>query len=467
MVSESLPGIMANTRNIRGGVGAASVPARGDSVSLVVRGAVWIGLFVGICVAPLVFAAIGLTGPGRGFGTEFSAALGFVGLALMGLEFALVARFRNVAAPFGTDALVQFHRQIGLVGLVFVLVHVALSAEWEMALKFGSEATPWRVRFGAISTVALLALVASSLWRLRLRLSYEWWHLLHAVLAVVVIVAALVHVILVDYYINSLWKQALWVVMSAAFVALLVWVRIGKPLTLRRRPWTIERVTPERGETTTLTLRPVGHPGFRFRPGQYAWIVVDRSPFSLTQHPFSFSSNGESEGAIDISIKALGDFSNTVADLDPGATVYVDGPHGVFSPDQYEGPGFCLIAGGVGVTPMMSMLRAFAARGERRPVVAFVANRDWDDATFREDLDDLAAELDVRIVHAIGDPLPGWNGERGRIDADMLRRHLPPGANRWQFFVCGPNPMMDAMEDALIEFDVLPDRIHTERFDWV
>lgn len=436
-------------------------------MSLVLRGALWIGLFIGGCVAPLVFAAIGVTGPGRGFETEFSAALAFVGLALMGLEFVLVARFRNIAAPFGTDALVQFHRQIGLVGLAFVLIHVALSAEWHMVLDSGSETTPWHVRFGAVSAAALLALIASSLWRLRLRLSYEWWHLLHAVLAVVAIVAALVHVILVDYYLNSLWKQALWVVMSGAFVTLLAWVRIGKPLMLRRRPWTIERVTPERGDTTTITLRPDGHRGLQFHPGQYAWIVVDRSPFSLTQHPFSFSSSGESLGPIDISIKALGDFSGTVADLAPGTTVYVDGPHGVFSPDHHEGPGFCLIAGGVGITPMMSMLRAFAARGERRPIVAFVANRDWDGVTFREELDELTGELDVRIVHAIDDPPSDWRGEHGRVDADMLRRHLPPGAHRWQFFACGPNPMMDAMEDALLALDVSPDRIHTERFGWV
>jgi predicted ferric reductase len=436
-------------------------------VRLVVRGALWIGLFIGICIAPLVFAAVAVTGPGRGFRTEFSAALGFVGLALMGLEFVLVARFRGVAAPFGTDALVQFHRQIGLVGLVFVLVHVGLSAQWDMVLNRGSQSTPWRVWFGAISTAALLALIASSVWRKRLRLSYEWWHAVHAVLAVVVIVAAVVHIILVDYYLNSFWKQALWVVLAAAFVALVVWVRVVKPSILRRRPWSIARVTPERGATTTLTLRPDGHRGFRFHPGQYAWIVVDRSPFSLTQHPFSFSSSGQVEGPLDISIKALGDFTNTVAGLEPGTRVYVDGPHGVFSPDHHEGPGFGLVAGGVGITPMMSMLRAFAARGERRPVVVFDANRHWDDVTFREELDELTEALDVRIVHAIEDPPLGWEGERGRIDAEMLRRHLPPGASRWQFFACGPNAMMDAMEDALVALGVSPDRIHTERFDWV
>src|SRR5262249_39319341 len=151
----------------------------------------------------------------------------------------------------------------------------------------------------------------------------------------------------------------------------------------------------------------------------------------------------------------------------PGTNVYVDGPHGVFSPDHYEGPGFCLIAGGVGITPMMSMLRAFAARGEPRPIVVFDANRRWDDVTFREELDELTAVLDLRVVHAIGDPPPGWEGERGRVDEDMLRRHLPPSASRWQFFACGPNAMMDAMEDALAALGVSPDRVHTERFDWV
>ena len=436
-------------------------------MSRVLRGALWIGVFISVSVAPLVFAAIGFSGSGRGFATEFSVALGFVGLALMGLEFALVARFRAVAAPFGTDALVQFHRQIGLIGLVFVLVHVALSAEWDMVLSLDPASTPWRVRIGAVSVAALVALIVTSLWRHRLRLSYEWWHLLHAVFAVVAVAAALVHVLLVDYYINSLWKQALWIAMSAAFVAVLVWVRIGKPLTLLRSPWTIERVTPERGETTTITVRPEGHRGFQFDPGQYAWIVVDRSPFSLTQHPFSFSSSGEAEDEIDISIKALGDFTNTVADLEPGARVYVDGPHGVFTPDAYQGPGYCLIAGGVGVTPMVSMLRAFAERDERRPVVVFIANKDWDDATFREELEEMTERLDVKVVHTISNPPPDWRGETGRIDAEMLRRHLPPRSERWQYFVCGPNPMMDAMEVALVAIGVAPELVHTERFDWV
>jgi len=109
-----------------------------------------------------VFAVIGMTAAGRGFWTEFSAALGFVGLSLLGVEFALVARVRSVAAPFGTDALVQCHRQIGLVGLGLVVVHVAISADVRLVARFYDPATAWRVRFGLLALVALILLIASS-----------------------------------------------------------------------------------------------------------------------------------------------------------------------------------------------------------------------------------------------------------------------------------------------------------------
>jgi predicted ferric reductase len=60
--------------------------------------------------------------------------------------------------------------------------------------------------------------------------------------------------------------------------------------------------------------------------------------------------------------------------LEPGTTVYVDGPHGVFSIDQDEGPGFGLLAGGVGIAGLISTLRTMADRNDVRPVVLFYAN---------------------------------------------------------------------------------------------
>jgi predicted ferric reductase len=433
----------------------------------VVRGISWLGIFIGICVAPLVFALMSTHRAGQGFWTDFSVALGFLGLALMGIEFALVARVKPVSEPFGTDALIDFHRQIGYVGLAFVLVHVALSAEWKMVKAFTPAETPARVLFGALAAAALVVLVGTSVWRRKLRLSYEAWQILHAVLAVIAVVAALVHVLLVNYYVDSVWKQVLWSLMTAAFVWVLVWARLLRPLRIRRRPWMVERITPERDSTTVLTLRPAGHDGLQFDPGQFAWITVGRSPFSVTSHPFSFCSSAETNGNVEVAIKAAGDFSSSVANLEPGTEVYVDGPHGVFSIDEYEGAGFCLIAGGVGIAPALSMLETLADRGDVRPVVLFAGNRNWDSIIFRDRVEELTSRLNLKVVHALEDPPPHWTAETGYLNADILARHLPAGFQRFQFFACGPNAMLDAVETALVQIGTPADRIHTERFDWV
>ena len=433
-------------------------------MTLAVRAVYGVLAYIGVVMAPLVFAAIGGSNPGHSFWTNFSVALGFVGLAMMGLEFALVARFQPVAAPFGQDTLLQLHRQLGYVGLAFVVVHVALSANWgQIGDVFGAPALVW---FGGAAVVAVAALVITSVWRLRLRLSYELWHSVHTVLALVAVVGALAHVYFVDEYVSTLWKRLLWALMSAAFVSLLVWVRLIKPRAMRDRPWRLERVGHERGRTTTLTLRPPDGARFRFDPGQFAWFAFGRSPFALTKHPFSFSSSAESD-TVELAVKALGDFTSRAHELEPGTAVYVDGPHGVFSMDQDEGPGFVFLAGGVGIAGLISMLRTMADRGDVRPAVLIYANREWDAVAFRDELERLEGRMNLTVVHVVEEPPNDWTGETGYVTAEILSRHLPREYRRFQYFICGPAPMMDAVEHALLALDVPGERVHTERFDMV
>jgi predicted ferric reductase len=236
---------------------------------------------------------------------------------MMGLEFALAARFRPLAAPFGQDALLQFHRQIGYVGLAFILIHFAISARWSALTLGNALAAPLLVWFGMAALLALIILIVISAWRRPLRLSYEVWHIMHTVLALVLVVGALLHVFFVDEYVGSLWKQILWGLMSGAFMGLLVWVRLVKPRTALTRPWRLERVVAERGETTTLALKPPPAAKFRFEPGQFAWFAIGRSPFSITQHPFSFASSAERD-EVELAVKALGDFTYRAGELEPG-----------------------------------------------------------------------------------------------------------------------------------------------------
>jgi predicted ferric reductase len=435
-------------------------------VTLAARAVFWVIAYLGVVIAPLVFAAIGGSDADHGFWTNFSVALGFVGLAMMGLEFALVARFKPVAAPFGQDGLLQFHRQIGYVGLALVLVHVAISARWEALTLVNAVTAPALVWFGMAAVLALIVLVATSAWRRPLRLSYERWHAAHTALAVVAVVGALGHVYFVDEYVSTLWKQALWGLMSAAFVALLVWVRVIKPRAMRDESWRLERIGSERGQTTTLALSPPDGAGFRFDPGQFAWFGFGGSPFSLTRHPFSFSSSAERD-EVEIAVKALGDFTSGVHELSPGTAVYVDGPHGVFSTDQDEGPGFGFIAGGVGIAGLLSMVRTMADREDVRPAILIYANSDWEGVAFREELKRLEGRMNLDVVHVLERPPENWTGETGYVTPELLSRHLPRGYRRLQFFICGPVPMMDAAETALVELGVPAERVHTERFDMV
>jgi predicted ferric reductase len=235
---------------------------------------------------------------------------------------------------------------------------------------------------------------------------------------------------------------------------------------VRDDPWRLERVGSERGQTTTLALSPPDGAGFRFDPGQFAWFGFGGSPFSLTRHPFSFSSSAERD-EVEIAVKALGDFTSGVHELDPGTTVYVDGPHGVFSMDQDEGPGFGFIAGGVGIAGLLSMVRTMADREDVRPAVLIYANGDWEGVAFRDELERLEARMNLNVVHVLERPPENWAGETGYVTAELLSRHLPRGYRRFQFFICGPSPMMDAAETALVELGVPAERVHTERFDMV
>jgi predicted ferric reductase len=435
-------------------------------------GLAWVVLYLLLCLAPLVLAVGQDRPPSRSFLVEFSVALGFVGLSILTLQFALIARFKAVAAPFGIDVLQQYHVQITFVGLAFALAHPVLLfvADSKYLPLLNLATAPWRARFAFISVVALLVLVGLSVWRRALHLSYEWWQATHGLLAVIVVLFALLHASLVGYYVTGLLRRVVYDGYIGTLILLLVWIRLVSPLIRLRRPWRVVRVDADRGGTSTLVIEPVGHQGFRFDPGQFGWIAVGRSPFAITQHPFSFSSAADPPpgGPVAMTIKAAGDFTKTVPDVTPGTRVYLDGPHGVFSMDRRQAPGYVFIAGGVGVTPLYSMLLTMREREDVRPVTLFYASATWDDVVFRDELAELSESMpNLRVVHVLERPPEGWTGESGYITPDVLRRHLPSQYRRYEYLICGSSVMMDAMEKALTEVGVPFRQVSTERFDMV
>jgi predicted ferric reductase len=429
-------------------------------MGLMASGVLWIGLYIHLVMLPLAVGAP--MGPG--------AACGYMALTIMILELSLISKIRPVASVFGQDALLRFHRRMGIAAAGLALVHAAIMMtagyplEW---LNPFTEGNPWAMRFGVIGGMAVLALIGLSLGRKTLHISYNWWQRTHGTLADAAIAVSFAHILLFDGYSSSGPMRILLICYGGAAVCLRVWFRVIRPLRIWSRPWEVVANIAEHGATHTLVLRPAGHEGFVFEPGQFAWLSTAKTPFHADNHPISMSSAAPDRhgGTVAFSIKKLGDWSGeTVPALPVGHKVWVDGPHGVFTADRAQGPGYVLIGGGSGIAPLFSMCETFAARGDRRPVVLFFAGRDEESLTFRERLAALEKEANLRVVYVLEHPPPDWRGERGLVTAEILGRHLPPQYKRFQFFVCGPEPMMDAVEDALAALGVPARQIHTERF---
>lgn len=426
----------------------------------------WVSLYLLVVLGPVFLMLAPPVPSGRGFWLELSVALGFVGLTQIAVQFVLIARFKRVTAPYGIDIILQYHRQIALLAVAVILAHPLIivldnPSRLKLLNPLGGNLAS---RCAWVSVLCLCGLVVSSLFRERLRLRYEAWRLLHLVLGVVAVVFAQLHVSLAGLYTNVDWKQAVWIGTSSILVGLILYLRVLKPAWQRGATWRVVEVRPERGDTSTLVLEAEGHEGLRFRAGQFAWLKLAGSPFTLEEHPFSFSSSAMSSTRLEFGIKALGDFSRAVADVAPGTRVYLDGPHGAFSVDRYPAEGYVLIAGGVGITPILSILLTLADRGDKRPVLLLYAQKRWEDVTYRERLEALKARMDLTVVYVVQDG-PEEKVERGRITPELLERVLPHEHLSRYYFICGPPPLMDAVEEALEQKGVPRQHIQLERFN--
>ncbi len=434
------------------------------------QAAVWIALYVIFTAAPIVVAYSSPVFYVRSFWVEFAVGLGFVGLALMGFQFVLTGRFKNIAASLDLDSMLQFHRQAGLIAFFFIFGHafILIISNPNYLVFLDPRANLPRALMLSAVLGALVLIIVTTIWRRSLGLSYEWWRVIHGVLALFIVFIGLVHILQVGFYISVWWKQALWIIMTVGALFLIINTRILKPLRMYRRPYRIFQIRKERGEVWTLSLEPVGHHGISFIPGQFAWLTVDKSPFSLRQHPFSFSSSAENNECVEFTIKALGDFTKTVGSTKIGTRAYIEGPYGAFIPDPDPAVGCVFIVGGVGITPIMSMLRTFRDRSESRDLCLIYGTPSLETTLFLDEIRDLERTLNLKFVHVLENPPVGWNGERGLISKDILDNHLSENNIRdHEYFVCGPEPMMDIVEPYLRSRGIPLKNILSERFNIV
>jgi predicted ferric reductase len=434
------------------------------------QAAAWILIYVILATLPVAIAYTGSIPDARGFWIEFGVAIGFIGLAMMGLQFILTGRFSRVAGTLGLDSMLQFHRRIGLAAFLMILAHpVILIIADSQYLSFFDPRENLPRAFALVAVIgALVLLIVTTIWRQALRIPYEWWRAAHGVLALFIVFVGVVHILQVGFYVSGWWKQVIWVAATGAAMAMLINTRVVRPWQMSSKPYRVAEVRKERGDSWSLRFEPVGHPGMRFLPGQFGWLILGESPWTIHQHPFSFSSSAEETGWIELTIKELGDFTSTIGETSVGTTAYIEGPYGAFVPDDSPRQGMVCIAGGVGVTPIMSMLRTLADQNDPRPIILIYGNGERENILFHEELEALKDRLNVSIIYVLSRPDEAWDGIEGRLTPDIIGPYLPLASDdSREYFVCGPEGMMDSVEPFLAENGVPLADIYAERFQIV
>lgn len=207
----------------------------------------------------------------------------------------------------------------------------------------------------------------------------------------------------------------------------------------------------------TMTYRFSRPPEYEFEPGQFFGLTIP-SPSGPLAHFFSHC-NSPAEKYVELTTRLTGsDYKNALDALPLGAEVQIEGPRGRFLFD-YSAPRIAFLTGGIGITPIRSMLRHLADTGgagriEGQELVLFYGSMTEDGIPYKDQLDEFVDTISgLRIVHVITNPGEGWQGYSGFITADIVRAELgEPG--EWTYYIVGPPPMITAMEKVMEQLGV-------------
>jgi predicted ferric reductase len=394
---------------------------------------------------------------------------------LLLIQVLLMARIPAVERVFGQDRLARWHRWTGTGSFTLLIAHLILTvggyAMWEAVNPL---VMAWRMTAGypgmllAAAGTALLTMVAvTSARRVRARMRYESWHLLH-LYAYLGVGLGLPHQLWTGTeFTASVWARIYWwTLYTAAAVAVLIW-RVGLPVWRNvRHRLVVADVRTEAPGLTSVYLRGRHVEQIPARAGQFfQWRFLD-GPGWTRAHPFSLSA-APGEQMLRITVKTVGDGTTRIAALKPGTRVLIEGPYGTLTGAGYTGGPLVLLACGIGITPLISLLGELPYRWGEATLV--YRARTPDEVAFKAELDWFAAQRGVRVLYAFGPRsddgswLPQHMSGLGAVEGMLT---AAPQVADAHVFVCGPDAWARAAADAATGAGTPSERIHTELFSW-
>jgi predicted ferric reductase len=411
------------------------------------------------------------------FTSTYPMILGAIAYTWLIGEFVLVARPKFIEKYFGMDKLYRFHGLMAVVSIFMAYVHQEnISGRYGEVRDYGDFA--YNI-FLAIIIISLLFMVDSIILKIkpilfirklvgRLKiLKYMHYVAIHN-LTILALIFMLIHVLLTTNAKENLSVRIIYILYFSIGAIFYLYHRVFKMLILRKNIYIVKEVIQESTNMWTFRLAPEKGKILPYKPGQFGFLRFLGKNISMEEHPFSISSEPSNTEYLSVTIKELGDYTSCVKNITAGYKAYIDAPYGNFCyidyPNEEE---IVLIAGGVGITPILSTLRHITKHDKGKNVVLFWGINNQNDLICKDEFLKMQSELKNFLFVPVAFNDDTWEGEKGIINGDKIKAVLENhGSNvlSKSYYICGPSIMLDGVIKGLKTLGIKRTKIHYEKF---
>ena len=391
--------------------------------------------------------------------TSVGRISGLLGYSLMATVIIIAARLRFLEKIFnGLNQIYIKHHLLGAISFILLLIHPLVLSVRYLAISSQSAALfllpssdLWAQTLGTISLIIMMALLVITFY---LGWLYHIWKFSHRFLALAFLIAFF-HVAFItsDVSQNILLRSYILMLGGLAIVAygyklLIEFSHIGK------YDYVISNIIQKNSDVLEISLKPLGEP-IKYFPGQFAFLSINGERISGEDHPFSFVSIPE-ESEIKFAIKKLGDYTNNLSNVKISEKAKIEGPYGTFGFGAKTNKPEIWIAGGIGITPFISLAKDLKNSGRQADL--FLSFQSGKDIIYLEELDALVKENPrLRIFSH-------YSSVAGRLSANKVEEITGTELADRQIYICGQVPMMQSLREQFIIKGANKNSIHTEEF---
>ncbi|MBN1904582.1 MAG: ferric reductase-like transmembrane domain-containing protein [Deltaproteobacteria bacterium] len=385
------------------------------------------------------------------------------GLLLL-VQMILVCRSRFLDRVFAINRLLLFHRINAIIILVLAVAHMLLILNTLGSQILSFEFSQWPEYTGLILLVMVAGIVFSGLSRGLIGIKFQFWISLHRVFTPVAILLLCIHLYCVS---NTFRYDSAYILIICFFAACLLayFILRLKKLSVFRPAFRVGKIFEAGKNIYSLELAPEKDKAVVYAPGQFAFLKIRSSAISPEEHPFTISSSPTRQPLLQFTIKDSGDWTNRVKEIKAGDKACIHGPFGIFGHINFESRDeIIMIAGGIGITPILSILRYLHDIKSGRKITLLWSNRTQKEVVYADELNNIEKSMTGLSIKYAFTREEGQNKNRARLNRDGLEMLLSGCSRGSIILLCGPPAMMTQVRKDLILIGFSGRSIIEERF---